>query len=75
MLEVMPFEEDDTAAAWCRHELGAGEVAAHHVTHGPFRVWCRACMIGRCFASKHIVSDEHEYDALAVVGNDCFHGG
>ena len=52
------------------NELGAGEVAAHHVTCGPFRVWCSACMTSRCFAAKHIVSDEHEYDSLAVVGND-----
>ena len=77
---VMPFEQDDVANEHEElHEVkakrtpsapSADGVAAHTVTHEPFRAWV-PCLRDRLWLAfqSHRVSG-HEYDALAVVGFD-----
>ena len=51
------------------HMPTQAEVAAHEITHEPYRDWCRACVAGRGLADKHVQSDHSEV-ALPTVAFD-----
>ena len=51
------------------HMPTQAEVAAHEITHEPYRDWCRACVAGRGLADKHVQADHSEV-ALPTVAFD-----
>ena len=69
--EELEDEQTRLGAALAQPVLpSAAEIAAHEVSHIPYRAWCTSCVRGRAKSQPHRTSHTHQDDKHPVVSID-----
>ena len=69
--EELEDEQTRLGAALAQPVLpSAAEIAAHEVSHIPYRAWCTSCVRGRAKSQPHRTTHTHKDDKYPVVSID-----